>query len=146
MCAFFNTTAVFSEAKTAKIVSDQIRRDLQYFPEEAVVVWGSAFPYEAAYPVLKQTESAMAFKLYGLGVFTLAPFSVSHTENVKGRGMVDRLVSENGIPILGANHLWGFLNTYCKERLSGVSHELTSHQYGQLHISWRQCESKAAQQ
>jgi hypothetical protein len=143
--ALFNATAVFSESRAAKLVSQQIREELQGFPDATVVVWGSAFPFEAAYPVLEQKENAVMYKLYGLGVFTFAPFSVAHAEEMAGRGLVSRLVSENGIPIMGADNLFGFLSTYCEEHWSGVLIELASQEYGLRHVSWRRCEAKAGQ-
>lgn len=145
VAALFNAAAVFSESRAAQLVSQQIREELQGFPDATVVVWGSAFPFEAAYPVLGQKENAVMYKIYGLGVFTLAPFSVAHAEEMVGRGMVDRLVSDHGIPILGADHLFGFLNTYCDEHWSGVLVELASQKYGQRHVSWRRCETKVGQ-
>lgn len=145
VAALFNAAAVLSESRAAQLVSQQIREELQGFPDATVVVWGSAFPFEAAYPVLGQKENAVMYKLYGLGVFTLAPFSVAHAEEMVGRGMVDRLVSDHGIPILGADHLFGFLNTYCDEHWSGVLVELASQKYGQRHVSWRRCETKVGQ-
>jgi hypothetical protein len=140
--ALFNTTAVFLWSRTAQLNSQKIREELQGFPEETVVFWVSTFPFEAAYPVLGQKENAEMYKLYSLGVFTLAPFSTAHAEEMVGRGMVDRLVSDHGISILGADHHFGFLNTYCDEHMSGVLVELASQKYGQRHVSWRRCETK----
>lgn len=145
VAGFFNTNAVFSESRAAQMESEMVRRDLQGFPEDVVVVWGSAFPFEAMYPVLKQSESIMAYKLFGLGVFTLAPFSVSYAESTAGRGMIERLVSENGVPILGSNHLFGLLKIYCQERLGGTLVEVANKQYGQRNVSWRRCDFKVAQ-
>jgi len=76
VATFFSTTAVFSESRTAQAVSEQIRRDLQGFPTEPVVVWGGLFPFESTYPVLKQSDSAMAYKLwpgcfYACSIFTI---------------------------------------------------------------------------
>ncbi|QIM48060.1 hypothetical protein G9Q38_02130 [Pusillimonas sp. DMV24BSW_D] len=146
VAGLFNTIAVFSESRDAQMVSEEVRRDLQGFSKEAVVVWGSAFPYEYAYPVLRQPESVMAIKLYGLGVLTLAPFSVSYNESLLGRGMVDRLVSENGVPIIGVNHHWNLLNNYCEERLNAFSHEVKNQQHGLVSVSWRRCEKKVTQE
>ncbi len=145
VAVFFNTTAVFSESRAAQLVSDQIRQDLQGFPNKTVVVWGAVFPFEAAYPVLRQFDSALAYRLYALGVFTHAPFSVAYGEQVTGQGMIDRLTSQSGIPIAANEQRFSFLTIYCRERLGGVLHELATQQYGQRHVSWRRCETKVAQ-
>ncbi|WP_284358981.1 hypothetical protein [Candidatus Phycosocius spiralis] len=141
VAALFNTTAVFSESRAAQIVSDQKRMSLQGFPEEIVVVWGATFPFEAAYPVLKQSDSAMAYKIYGMGVFTLAPFSTAYGQEISGNGMLNRLASKNGIPILAKKHHFAFLDVYCKERLSGVLHTLGIKEYGALSVRVIRCES-----
>ena len=141
----FNTIAVLSESKTAQLVSEQIRRDLNGFPQETVVAWGGVFPFEAAYPVLRQSDSALAYRLYPLGVFTHAPFSLAYAEQAAGRGMIDRLTSQSGIPIVANEQRFGLLSIYCEEHFGGILQELGSHQYGQLHVSRRRCESKASQ-
>lgn len=145
MAALFNTAAVFSESRAAQVASEQTRRSLQDFPNETVVTWGDTFPFEDAYPVLKQSGSAMMYQLYGVGVFTLAPFLRAYMEQVSGRGVVDRLVSKNGIPIVASNGVFEVLATYCRERLGGVLQELSNRQYGQVNVSRRRCEITVAQ-
>jgi hypothetical protein len=106
---------------------------------------GGVFPFEAAYPVLKQSDSALAYKIYGLGVFTLAPFSLSHAEQTTGNGMVDRLTSQRGVQIVANEQRFDFLAIYCEERLGGNLQELANHRYGRLYVSRRRCETKGAQ-
>lgn len=145
VAAFFNTSAVFSESRSAQLAAEQIREDLQGFSNETVVVWGGLFPYEAAYPVLRKFDAALAYRLYPLGVFTHAPFSVAYSEQVSGRGMIDRLTSQRGMPIVANEQRFDLLSIYCKERLGGVLHELATQEYGQVVVSWRRCETKVAQ-
>jgi len=74
VAALFNTTAVFSESRTAQLVSDQKQMNLQGFPEEIVVVWVDTFPFEAAHKVFKQSDSAKAYQIHRIGVSTFGPF------------------------------------------------------------------------
>jgi hypothetical protein len=141
LAALFNATEVFSESRVVQVVSEQMRHELQDFPTESVVVWGGVFPYEAVYPVLKQTESAFTYKLYGLGVFVHAPFSRSYAEQIAGTGMVDRLTSQSGVPIVANKQRFGFLSIYCEKRLNGLLRELNNNQYGQLHVIRQRCET-----
>ena len=144
LAAFFNTTAVFSQSRAAQSASLQARQDLLGFPEQTVVSWGSVFPYEAAYPVLGSKENR-EFSIYALGTFTLAPFSVAHAEKMIGRGMVERLLSSSGVPILANKGHFSLLSTYCDEHHGGVLLELASKKYGRRHLSWCKCEAKEGQ-
>jgi hypothetical protein len=57
---FSNTTAVFSESGSSHLVAEQIRENLQGFPNDAVVVWGGLFTYEAVYPALRKVDVRLA--------------------------------------------------------------------------------------
>ena len=145
VAALFNASAVFPESRTAQLASERIREELRDFPDEPVVVWGGTFPFEALYPVLRQSDSTLAYRLYPLGVFTNAPFSVAYAEQAVGRGMVDRLTSQSGIPIVANEQQFDLLTIYCKERLGGVLQELAVQKYGQVDVRWRRCETKVTQ-
>ncbi len=138
--ALFNTSTVCFQSAAAKRVAEQVRNELQDFTNDTVIVWGGVFPFEAAYPLLKQSESAMAYQLYALGSFTLAPFSRSYFESTSGKGMVERLVSPAGVPIIANEQRFDFLTIYCNERFGGVLQTLANHQYGKVLVSQRRCE------
>lgn len=142
VAALFNTRSVFSESKTAQAASQSIRHGLYGFPSFPVVIWGGVFPFEAAYPVLAQEKSAMSYRLYSLGVFTLAPFSVATAEYRAGHGMTDLLLGESGIPIVANEQRFGYLAAYCKEHFRGDLKELKVKQYGKVNVSWRRCDIK----
>jgi hypothetical protein len=139
VATIFNTSAVVKASKATLAASKQISQELREFPTSPVVIWGAVFPYEAAYPVLKQSQAAMSYRLYGLGVFTLAPFSVASAEEKISR-MTDLLVGASGIQIIANEHLFSSLHTYCKERLNGDLIELSNKQYGRVQVSRRRCE------
>lgn len=145
VAVFFNTTAVFSESRAAQLASEQIREELRDFPDEPVVVWGATFPFEAVYPVLRKFDSTPTYRLYSLAAFTHAPFSVAYAEQAAGRGMIDRLTSQSGIPIVANEQRFDLLTIYCKERLGGVLQELAIQKYGQVDVSRRRCETKVTQ-
>lgn len=141
----FNTTLVISESRAKQRVSDQIRNDLYGFPTNVVVAWGALFPFSAAYPVFTKVDTLPGYRLYSLGVFTHAPFSVSKSEQVLGGGMIERLTSQEGIPIVADKRRFDLLKIYCKEHFGGVLDELAAREYGQVVVSWRRCQSNVAQ-
>ncbi|MGH8559419.1 MAG: hypothetical protein ACRESZ_18620 [Methylococcales bacterium] len=143
VAALINTSAVICESKKIAVYSNQIRQGLKDFPTSPVVVWGGVFPFETVYPVLKQSKSAMSYQLVGLGVFTLAPFSVASAQERIGHGITKRLVEESGVPVVANEQRFGFLGTYCKEHLNGELKEISRQYYGQVIISWRRCEIKS---
>jgi hypothetical protein len=138
VAAAFNSARVFPESKTYQRAFKEIRQGLSGFPAYPVVDWGGGFPYEVAYPPLKPLEGD--YRLYGLGVFTLAPFSLAYSEMKAGRSMTNLLVSEAGLPIIANEKRLRYLDTYCRERLHGVLKQLPAQNFGQVQISWRRCE------
>ena len=141
VAAIINSSLVFTESKDMKVESVQAREGLDAFPREPVVIWGIGFPLEAVYPVIGAPPPAMNFKFYGLGAFTLAPFSVAFTEQQQGRGMIDLLVKEGGIEIVALQKCIGYLGTYCRERLHGEMKELSTLHLGTIILNRYRCEA-----
>lgn len=142
VAAAVNASHVFSESKALQISANQIRKSLVNFPTDSVIVWGAKFPFEAVYPVLNVPSYAMSFKLYNLGWPTLPPFSHHFSDQKTGRGMTDLLVKKTGVPIIGYDECFKYLEIYCKERLHGQLKELSAKQYGEIVVSRRRCEVK----
>lgn len=140
VAAIFNASHIFSESTAAEINAEQVRLELAAFPVDPVVIWGAAFPFEAIYPVLGESPSVMPYQFYGLGVSTLAPFSVAFAEQVNGRSMMDLLVRVKGIPIIATEEQFRYLNAYCVEHLHGQLKELSRKRYGAIVVSQRRCE------
>lgn len=140
VATIFNTANAFSESKATQVRTQQVRLDMRDFPHEPTVVWGAVFPFEAVYPVLRQPEGPMKYQLYGLGVFTLAPFSTANSEENIGRGMVRRLLSTQGVPVLAGQEHIAALNNYCSEHYSGLLRELAKEEHGQLNVRWLACQ------
>jgi hypothetical protein len=132
-----NSEAVFLESKSYQRASEETREGLSGFPVHPVVAWGEGFPYEAAYPLLKPLDRE--YRLYGLGVFTLAPFSLAYYETQAARSMTDLLKSEAGIPVIADEQRFRYLDTYCRERLHGVLEDLSTQSFGRVQVSWRRC-------
>jgi hypothetical protein len=121
---------VFAESKRFSIDGRQVLADMATFPNFPVVIWGATFPYEAVYPVLGASSSAMSYRHYGLGTSTLAPFTIAYSEEKAGRGFTNLLTRTEGIPIMLCHGHKKMLETYCKERLHGKLIELSNQQYG----------------
>jgi hypothetical protein len=138
----FNASLVFSESNTSQITVDHTRKGLVDFPNEPVVVWADTFPFESVYPVLGASSAAMHYRLYCLGCYTHAPFSVSYNESQDGRGMIDRLMSEKGVPVLAWDVCFNLLKIYCREHLQGELKVLSAHQYGDWQVIRCRCEVK----
>jgi hypothetical protein len=142
VAAAVNMAQVFHDSKTYQLTNKQIQQDFASFPNFIVVIWRGTFPYEAIYPVLGVSSAAMSYRHYGLGTSTLNPFTVADVEQKAGRGMINLLVKEEGIPIMAAPPDFNYLEIYCKEHFQGQLKELSIKQYGTLAVSQRRCEPK----
>ena len=139
VAAVVNSLLLFSQSRAAEAVGQKFRQGMVSFPSDPVVVWGAAFPYEAIYPVLRASSSAMSYRLYSLGGFTLAPFSVAVAEQSAGRGMIDRLVSEDGLLVTANEGQLAALGVYCREHLNGELKKLSVQSYGVVRLSRYRC-------
>lgn len=83
---------------------------------EPMVVLGSDLPYEALYPVLANNLKSTP-KIYGVGSFTWAPFSVASHYSSSDQGFKNRFIGD-GVDIV-INNL-SKLNLYCKEHFKGA--------------------------
>lgn len=136
--AIFNTTVVIQQNKAKFASSESIRQGLSNFPTSSVLIWGAVFPFEATYQVLKQSSAVMNYRLYALGVFTLAPFSTSF-EDEKTNHITDLLMSKDGILIIVDKESLEFLNIYCRERLNGKLVEISIQRYGSVKVRRLRC-------
>ena len=138
--AGMNATNVFTTASTHKATFEQTQKDLTNFPLGAPTInWGGGFPFEATYPVLGSSPNAMRYRFYGLGGFTLAPFSVPFAEEQKGRGLITQFTEEKGIAIMANERRLGYLDNYCRQRLNGEPQIMPSREYGALMINQTRC-------
>jgi hypothetical protein len=90
-------------------------RSEKFGPRESTVVWGASLPFEYIFPVFTREADIRETRIYGLGVFTLAPFSVPTADENAGRGLLARLRSEAGIQLIADSHYQPLLNVYCIE-------------------------------
>ncbi|MEJ7685846.1 MAG: hypothetical protein WKG52_01940 [Variovorax sp.] len=143
--AVVNAGIVFSESRAVQRVDDVARNAIEELPHVSLVVWGGSFPFQAVYPVIGVDDDGVIDrtnrKIYGLGVSTLAPFSVAWQEARDGRGLVQRLASLEGVPIMANELLFGYLKVYCEERHRSTLEELQSASSGPYTLSWRRCRS-----
>jgi hypothetical protein len=110
------------------------------FPDYPIVVWGVGVPFEAIYPVMGAATTAMQYQFYGLGVSTLAPFSVAFSETAGGRGMVDKLLDKTGVPVISSEKMLEYLDIYCGEHHGGVLKYLSAQQFGPYVLNRVRCE------
>ena len=99
-------------------VSDALLRQAwpgKFNSRESTVVWGGSLPYEFVFPVLTRESDLKNTRIYGLGVLTLAPFSVANTDERAGRGLLKRLRSEPGVPLIVSSLYETMLKIYCIE-------------------------------
>ncbi len=141
LVAVLNTSLVFVESKTLQTTAELAREGLAGFPGDPVVIWGVGFPLEDVYPVIGASPSEMSRQFYGLGAFTLAPFSVAFREQQQGRGMINLLAKEEGVPVVARDKCIRYLEMYCRERLHGELKELSAQRYGDIVVSRRRCEA-----
>jgi hypothetical protein len=140
VAATASTYAVCSESQSRHVAAEQVRQELAGFPEYPVVIWGGAFPFEEVYPVLGASPTAMSYQFYGLGVFTLAPFSVPYAEHEVGRGMVELLKDSEGVALVANDVRIGYLKVYCGQRLHGQLRVMSSEHYGQIIVNRFRCD------
>lgn len=116
--AFLNFTQV-TELSRGLSQSDRVAREsLSNFPQAVTVGWGAAFPFEAMSPVLHVSPQMRSLKLYSLGVFTLAPFSVAYDETEHGRSLIAELL-RGGISLVAFPRDMRLLEKYCEEHYAG---------------------------
>ncbi|WP_397451936.1 hypothetical protein [Pseudomonas sp. NA-150] len=135
----FNTYTVYAQSKAFEASSKQINQGLSDFPPQSLVVWGAGFPFEAAYAPL--TPLASSLRLYGLGVFTLAPFSVASQDQKNGDGIIDLLKKGIAIPIVGTEQNFASLGKYCEEHLNRKLMPYKPQTIDQVQVTWIRCEA-----
>ncbi|ANW00567.1 hypothetical protein [Bradyrhizobium icense] len=114
--SLISASTIIAEAR----ISDRMLADVQashYRTSDSIVVWGDSFPFEHAFPLLFTNPDLRGLRIYGLGVFTFAPFAVARAEEAEGRGLVTRLKSADGIMISARDGSLTLLGTYCAEHL-----------------------------
>ncbi|WP_162584855.1 hypothetical protein [Variovorax sp. RA8] len=119
LAAAANAFNVLSESRSTNTADAHARARVAGFPDYPVVIWGGGFPFEAVYPVLGASQTVLDYKLYGLGVSTLAPFSVARAEDRAGRGMIARLLAGEGVPLVASDEEIRLLGVYCREHHGG---------------------------
>jgi len=92
-----------------------LARPGKFISPSSTVVWGDGLPFQYVFPVFTREADLHDTRIYGLGVFTLAPFSVPFADERFGQGLLARLRSQAGIPLIADINKQSLLNTYCVE-------------------------------
>lgn len=126
-------------AISSKQTVQQVQKDLHDLPSVSIVSWGSGFPFEFAFPLLSNDLALRQIKLYPLGVFTHAPFSTAVSEQRAGLGMLERLRTDQGVPVIGSSQRIDMLSIYCRERWNGQMRKSVAYQSPSLLVQQVQC-------
>ena len=110
----FNARQLTREAAASDRTMLQAR-SAKFLSRESIAVWGASLPIEYIFPLFTREADLPNTRIYGLGVFTLTPFSVATADERAGKGMLARLRSEAGIPLIATSSLQSLLNIYCTE-------------------------------
>jgi hypothetical protein len=124
VAALVNALQLWKEAVESDQVVLQARAE-RLVSKESTLIWGGSFPFEYVFPVFTRKENVQDTRIYGLGVFTLAPFSVASEDERTTRGLLARLQSEAGVPLIATSYYESLLSTYCIEHY-GAPLRLTS--------------------
>jgi hypothetical protein len=115
-----SSSLLLSEARVSNQLMDQALHDIQVLDKRRYhVIWGGTFPFEYAFPVLAGRDDVRNLSLYGLGVFTLAPFSVARVQDQGRNGFMARLRATEGVSVIASPQRMEMLGKYCKEHLGG---------------------------
>lgn len=134
-----NAYLLIPEALLSRQASRQVQRDIKAFPAEPVVSWGGEFLYELTFPLLSADPGPRNIRLYALDALMLAPFSVATAEEMAGHGMIERLRSAGGVPIIAPQNKMNMLRIYCKEHLHGQLRETASYPTQSFPIRQMRC-------
>jgi hypothetical protein len=130
---------VTQQSRSIEAKAAALHGNLTALDQQPVVTWGAEFPFEAIYPLAGPTPLARNYRLYGLGVFTLAPFSRAAAEEAAGTGFVARLTAPQGILIVANPRQLKLLANYCTEHFGGALEVLPTAAIGTLPISRQRC-------
>ncbi len=136
-----NAYLVMPDAWAAKQWTQQVQNDMQGLPVGPIVSWGENFQFESAFPVLANDPDTRKIRFYGLDSLTPAPFSVASAEQQAGRGMLEKLRTTSGIPIIASPERIEMLRIYCGEHLNGQLHSIIAYQTPSLTVQQIQCEA-----
>jgi len=134
VAAAVNFDTVCAESKWHQPRAEKMRFQFAGFPNSPIVVWGAALPYEALFPVIRTSGSMAYSQIYGLGCFTLAPFSIHSTEKQAGRSAIDLLLRGNDLLVIANEIAFNQFNIYAKERLHGKLNVVSVQRYGKTPV------------
>ena len=131
-CAW-NAFLAVPESLEASAYAGRGREALAGFPEKAgapAVSWGGAFPYHRLYPVLWPVSKMLPRRIAAMGWMTLAPYSVHAAMEARGKGLVSRLRSEEGLPLVARERQVEELRKYFAEHFGGQLVSFPSKKFG----------------
>jgi hypothetical protein len=119
----------------------QAQKDIRGLSTGLFVSWADDFPFELAFPLLANDLHARNIRFYALDSFTHAPFSVAYAEQTAGGGMLGRLKTKTGIPLIASPKRIELLRIYCKEHLNGQLQGAIMYQTSWITVHQVRCEA-----
>lgn len=109
-----NKDAILSESKIK-----EINATFSQIPNEIIYAWGASLPIEYIYPVFESKNLKENMKIYGLGVFTLAPNTLSLFQENNNNGFIKNIRADEGLIIFTHQNRINKLEIWCSERFKG---------------------------
>jgi hypothetical protein len=97
----------------------RIKADVPNLPPGTFVSWGVGLPMEVIYTLFSKRAESSMLRIFPLGVFTHAPFSVAVADSNGGRGFIERMRSPEGLSIMASPDNLSRLGIWCTEHLHG---------------------------
>jgi len=117
----------------------QMQAESKKYPDELLFSWGVGIPIEAIFPLFARDAELRKMRIYGMGVFTFAPFSRAYAEETSGRGFIPRIRSSEGLLMIAHDVHMQYLNTWCRERYGVQLGQELVYQGAQLQIRKLTC-------
>jgi hypothetical protein len=135
-----NAYQILPQALASKQRIQEAQRGILNIPVGPIVSWGVGLPIESIFPLMAKDPHFRGLRIYPLGVFTHAPFSVATAEEKAGRGMIDRLRSVAGVSIIASQHNLDQLHLWCREHLNGQFREIVAQRAPSVTVRQVWCE------
>lgn len=112
----FSINNINKYLKIQKQKMDIVQNEAKNYQNTLIFSWGEAMNFEYLYPVLAKHDLIRKIKIYSLGGFVHAPFSIAYNEEVNNTGFIEKFKSQEGMLIVASDTRLKLLDIWCKER------------------------------
>ena len=103
------------------------------------VFWGADFPRELAYPVIDLDEEKRRIRIFGLGVFSLAPFASGQWLNTPWSSFRHGLLEGDPIPVAASDAKLALLREHCRAHYDRAMRIVREEQKSILRVTYLTC-------